>query len=612
MSNRSNRARAWHYLLGVIVATVLLAYAFVGQRPPSAAAISVRQTTPTVEFVNSVYTVAENQGPAQITVRISAAPTNGRDVAVRYRTLPGTASEGAGGDFIATTGVLTFTAATQTVQSFQVNIVNDTVVNEPNENINLVLQLLTPETAVLGRDVALLVITDDDFATATPRPQAATPTPIYVDVGEPNDSFAQAYTLFPDAAETCTLTLWPPGDQDFYTFAAKAGTYYNVLTNQLSPGLDTVVTVYDPTGKPIVENDDVGGVGQLQSSAIFQARTTGLYLARVVNKSPANPANLTYCVAVDAMEQPTPTPTATVFPARVGADPCEPNGQVGIACLFGVNQSQEFNFVPPYNEGPDNDYYKMWVTAGSTYTCETSNLSNVTDTNMIFLDANGRDFNPPLGNNDKAPGDLGSRLTYFASYTGYLHILVGPVNPVPLDQAARFTYTLACTGTVQPTAVPTLPPTTGGNGGGGFIPVQPTLTPLPTPTPIDLSALLTPSPVVVPVVTIQPLPTATRAGVGQGVSTVNVTVYYDSNFNFAPEPPEGVIDVAVALYDNTNGRLIAFGYTNQDGTVRFDSIASTGAIRVQVPLLNYSQVVGPGESNIAVRVAPLPLPIGIP
>ena len=127
------------------------------------------------------------------------------------------------------------------------------------------------------------------------------------------------------------------------------------------------------------------------------------------------------------------------------------------------------------------------------------------------------------------------------------------------------TYTLACTSTVPPTATPTtpfVPPVTGGGGGGG---VAPTITPLPTPTPFDFAQLLTPSPVVIPEVTIQPLPTATPATSAQDSSTVNVTVFYDSNFNFTPEINEGIQDVAVALYDNTNGRLLAFGYTNQAG-----------------------------------------------
>jgi hypothetical protein len=42
------------------------------------------------------------------------------------------------------------------------------------------------------------------------------------------------------------------------------------------------------------------------------------------------------------------------------------------------------------------------------------------------------------------------------------------------------------------------------------------------------------------------------------------------------------------------------------------SIATTGAVRVEVPFLNFRQIVGAGESNILLRVAPQPLPIGIP
>jgi len=610
MTNRLNRARFWRLLLILLGLTVGLAY-LGAPRPRLADAMPAQQTKPTVGFVNTVYTVNENQGPAQITVRVSATPEPGENIVVTYLTVPGTATEGAGGDYVNTTGTLTFTNSTQTTQSFNVTINNDNLVNEPAETINLILQLQTPNTATLGTSVAILTIVDDDVATATPRPTAATGTPIFVDLTEPNNTFEEAHEMQPDAASTCQLTLWPPGDQDFYRFAVKAGTFYQLRTDQLSPGIDTVLTVYNQNGQPIAENDDFAPVGQFQSQVNVQADTTGFYFARVVNKSPADAANKTYCFVIDATEQPTPTPTATLLPTRTGSDTCEPNGRIDLACLFGENQSQQFNFVPPFNQGPDQDWYRIWIKPGTTITCETSQLSSVTDTNIIFLGPNGEDFNPQLGNDDRAPGDKSSRLSYTSTYTGWLHVLVGPVNPVPLAQAAEFTYTLACTSTAAPTATPTtvfVPQP----GGGGGVPIAPTITPFPTPTPIDLSFLLTPSPVVVPVVTIQPLPTATPASGAQDTATVNVTVYYDSNFNFTPEINEGIIDVAVALYDNTNGRLIAFGYTNQAGVVRFEAIPSSGAVRVEVPLLSYTQIVGTGESNINVRVAPLPLPIGIP
>lgn len=612
MSKPSERARYHHLSLVFLGIIVVVAYMGVALRPKTVGAIPAQQTKPVVGFVNSVYTVVENRGPAEITVSVNQAPNAGRDIVVEYLTLPGTATEGPGGDYLRASGTLTFTNSTQTTQSFDITIINDSVVNEPQETVNLLLRLTTPDTATLGRAEAVLIIVDDDTATATPPPTAATGTPIYVDVTEPNNTFEEAYAIQPGASSTCQLTLWPPGDLDYYSFAVKDGTFYKIETQNLSPGLDTVLKIYNQNGEPIAENDDSGLPGEFQSQVVVRAGTTGVYFARVVNKSPAEPANKTYCIQITAMEEPTPTPTATLLATRVGSDVCEPNGQLHLACLFGSNQSQAFNFVPPFNQGPDQDFYKIWVVPGMTVTCETIELSAVTDTNIIFLGPNGEDFNPPLGNDNKAPGDLGSRLSFTSNYTGYLHVLVGPVSPVPLAQAAQFTYTLACVSTVQPTATPTtafIPPPSG-NGGG--VPIAPTITPFPTPTPFDLATLLTPSPIVIPEVTIQPLPTPTTAAGGQATVTANVTVFYDSNFNFSPEPAEGISDVAVALYDNTNGRLIAFGYTSQEGLVRFESIPTTGSARVEVPLLNYRQIIGPGETNIAIRVAPLPLPIGIP
>ena len=96
------------------------------------------------------------------------------------------------------------------------------------------------------------------------------------------------------------------------------------------------------------------------------------------------------------------------------------------------------------------------------------------------------------------------------------------------------------------------------------------------------------------------------------MASVNVTVYYDGNGNFTPELTEGVMDIAVALYDNATGTLLAFGYTNEAGMIRFDAIATSGAVRIVVPYLNYSQVAVDSNANILVRIAPQPLPIGIP
>jgi hypothetical protein len=612
--SRYTALRLVSLLAGLAVSTAMFLVS--GSLTSPARAIPAQQNTPTptntpdvrptVGFDPRSYSVNESDGSVELTVTVltGSIPAN-REVDISYVTVPGTAQEGS--DFTRAEGILTLTNTVEE-ETIEVTINSDST-SEGNEQFSVSLTVLDTTVArlELNSRLATVTIIDDDPITATPA------TRVFVDDAEPNETFDQAFTIAAEAAATCGLSLWPPGDIDFYRFSVKAGDFYRVFTDDLDPGLDTVLEVYNTTGGKVAENDDVSEIGQRRSEVAIQADANGFFFARIVNKDPGDLAGLTYCFQVDAIAQPTPTLTPTLLPTRQGSDACEPNGSLELACLIGENQQGNFNFIPPFNEGPDTDFYRLWVRPGITYTCETTQLSDVADTNIIFLDANGGDFNPQLGNNDKDINDRGSRLSYLSTYTGYLHIVVGPVNPVPLSEAPRHTYTLTCISSVAPTAVPTLPPRTPAppGPGGGFQSPTPLATPLPSPTPFDFS-FLTPSPVVPPAVTIQPLPTATPFAGGQQAATVNVTVYYDSNFNFMPEPAEGIVDVAVFLYDNATGRLIAFGYTNDEGRARFDSIATTGAIRVEVPFLNFRQIVGAGESNILLRVAPQPLPIGIP
>jgi hypothetical protein len=114
------------------------------------------------------------------------------------------------------------------------------------------------------------------------------------------------------------------------------------------------------------------------------------------------------------------------------------------------------------------------------------------------------------------------------------------------------------------------------------------------------------------VVVVAPLATSTPASASVQNISLNVTVYYDANVNFTPELTEGIMDVAVAVYDNGTGQLLAFGYTNEAGAVRFGPLAVAGAVRVHVPFLNYSQVFVSSEPDIRLRVAPATLPGTIP
>jgi hypothetical protein len=196
-----------------------------------------------------------------------------------------------------------------------------------------------------------------------------------------------------------------------------------------------LLTVYGPGGNFIAENDDFEPPNR-RSQVTFTATQDGFYYARIVNQDPSDPANKTYCL--DVNEEAVPTPYTVTN--RIPRDECEFNSTLETACTVAPGQTFNANFIPVFGSQQDTDFYRLWVKAGVTYTCETFNLSAFADTNMIFLNQVGGDFNPQLGNEDKdrLAGDFGSMLTWRATYTGWLHIMVGPVNP-PLMKSHTYT-----------------------------------------------------------------------------------------------------------------------------------------------------------------------------
>ncbi len=561
----------------------------------------------TIFFSAGNYSVAEGNNQT-VTVRINPPLTGNNTASVQYTTLDRTAV--AGVNYISTSGVLTFTA-TVSERTFVVETLRDNVFTE-NLIADLILQQATNADLGTPNIATLTIVNIDDPPTPTPSPTVGGP-PIYADQYEPNNTFQTAYTFNAAGPALCNITLWPRGDIDFFRFHAKANTVYQVGTTNLSPGLDTLLTVYGPNGNFIDQNDDIDPPNR-RSEVTFFANQAGFYYVRVVNQDPSDPTNKTYCLDVQETAAPTPTPTQTPIPG----DDCEFNSTIETACTIAVDQIVQADFVPVFGSLQDTDVYRLWVKSGVTYRCDTINLSAFADTNMIFLNQFGGDFDPMLGNEDRdrLAGDFGSTLTWRATYTGWLHIMVGPVNPPPYEESPLHTYDLLCTildVTPTPTATNTVPAPPG--TGPGIAPTwtpTPDVTPEPTITPFDFS-FLTPEPTAtLPAVQFQPLPTSTPVSGGPRNVTIDVTLYYDINNNFTPDPNEGIEDVAVALYESSSGRLLAFGYTNGAGMVSFDGIAATGPVRVVVPFFNYSQVVVGEQTAILLRIAPQPLPIGVP
>ncbi len=456
-------------------------------------------------------------------------------------------------------------------------------------------------------------------AIAATQTAAAAPTSTtqFGDAYEPNNTLQSAYTISAGAV-TGRITLWPLGDLDYFRFFAKGGSAFEVFTRDLQGDLDTILTVYDPVGNVIATNDDYR-FGFRDSKVTFLAGVEGYFFARIQNKAPTDPTNKTYALEIKEVQPPTATPTPTSVPS---IDRCDTNGfnnfSFDTACLFVADGNAElFDFVPVDRNVQDNDFFRVWVRQGNFYTCLTDQLGPLNDTNIIVYDQNRVGL---MGNNDRDParGDIRSEINYYATYTGWLYLLIGPVYPPEYRLASEYSYTLECdvafiTPTPRATATRTPhPPGTG--GGGGFVPTAPP-TPTPPPAPTQPPFFDTPTPTTPtprPIVGIQPLATPTPRGVPVQSLSLNVTVYYDANVNFTPELDEGIMDVAVVVYDNATGQLLAFGYTNEAGAIRFGPLSVASAVRLEVPFLNYRQVFVSSEPDIRLRVAPTNLPGLIP
>jgi hypothetical protein len=603
-----------------VVGTSLVALLLLYAAMPTAAVVSaasapanpsavLMQTNPTLRFAAATATVGEADGTVTINVSISAAPLVTRPVTVTYTTVDGSAI--AGSDYVANSGTMTFVSTDPLIKSISISIINDNL-PEPNETFSIVLQ--SPQNATLAApSIATITIVSDD---ASPTPTGGAATPVYADIYEPNNTVNTATTLPVNNNSFCNTpnaTLWPVGDIDFYRFWAKAGAEYTVETKNLALGLDTVMALFGTQGEFITENDDYN---QTRASRVeFTAAETGYYYVGITNKDASDPANKTYCVEITESILPTSTPPPTHTPQPTatlvqGVDVCEPNDSFEQSCTIGTGDTTTYNFVPVQGPGPDNDFFRLWIKHGWFYTCETLNLSSVNDTNVIIYDQN---YNGLAGNDDKASDDLGSKVTYYATYTGWLYVLVGPYAIPHYDESPLYTYQLRCDGiaaTPTPTPRPTFPPSSGGGGGGGtFNPTAtPTLEPTeaaPTPDIIaTVNFLLSPTPTPASIVQIVPLPTATPAVPTAGGTTSDLTVvlYYDGNANFTPELDEGIMDMAVSVFDGVSGQLLAFGYTNEAGILRFSIATPSNILRVSVPFLGFNQTVVAGTPEVRLRV----------
>ena len=450
--------------------------------------------------------------------------------------------------------------------------------------------IAVPLTSTLQSASYNLSIARLEQETATPTPTVSpTPSPTvpaFADEYEPNNGFDAAATLPVELPLGLALTFHTTTDQDWFRVWVKAGNWYEATTSGLS-GVDTYLEVRTRDNDLVASNDDGGG--GFASSSTWGAQYDGYYYVRVLNKVGTTGSYDLTLEETTAPAGPTPTPLPGFQPQ---ADSCENNFNFDTACVIPADEYLDFNFVPPYPNMTDNDFFKLWIKPGLIYNCATSDLSPGIDPNMIVYDQNR---NAIGGNDDVSLGNLNSSFAYYSTYEGWLYILVGTGDRTPTDLYDS-DYTLRCAREVpgQPTSTPA--PTQEGPDPTA----QPTAIPSPTPTvtppaaQLDVRTLATPAPPSTEEPSLHFIP-------------VDLIVYYDANDDRSSGAGEGVAGVLVLAYDTATGEEIAQGFTDELGHLEFTA-AAEGVVRLSIPYLGVSHLVGEGSGTVYVRIAPGAVP----
>ena len=212
------------------------------------------------------------------------------------------------------------------------------------------------------------------------------------DAYETDDSAAQAQLITVDG-ETQFHNFHQVGDVDWLRFDAVADQFYSIQISDLSPRADTVLTLYDESGRELAYNDDVDG--DPASRIIWSAPASGSYLVRIRDYNPQ--ATLTsYNVAVATMDAP-------VF-AQDSHEPDDSREDAGLLVVNAVPQ------VHTFHQRGDADWLRLEAEAGQLYTVETGQLTGNADTVLELVDAAGT----VLARNNDSGAALASRLDWSA------------------------------------------------------------------------------------------------------------------------------------------------------------------------------------------------------
>jgi hypothetical protein len=317
-------------------------------------------------------------------------------------------------------------------------------------------------------------------------------------------------------------------------------------------------------------------------------------------------------------QTPSPTPTSTSQPDqptpqptwRAGFDVYEPNYSFEKATTLAPGVSYNLNFIPWGGAAVDNDFFRVRVKPGLQLTCKTSDLDPGVDPRMVIYSGPGEAYFV-AANDDIALADFNSRLSYYATFEGFVYLLVGQGDRMDARDTVNSDYTLICdlNAGISLTPSPDKEPT----------PSYPTITPQPTATPSSAtSPIATPRPTETSdsertlsfrLITRPDPPTPTPEP--SGFRTFRVQVYFDGNFDGQLGAGEGVTGFFIIVLSSDSGEELAQGYTDEQGQLSF-TVPTISTVRVLIPILGLDRLAEATKPDVTVRIIPPTLPDSIP
>jgi len=469
-----------------------------------------------------------------------------------------------------------------------------------------------PFDQLLGRSLSLSYQVEEVSCTLTTTTTDSLNNVNACPLGQDLNTCADRAVILADYDDLALVDNGAPGDEIpahtdwFRVDNAQVGALYTVeVLPDRTTNYNLGIFVYD-SGLNLVLSD-ANPQDDNRAQVVLLAANQGPYFFQVAQIS-ASCQGGTYRVDTSfAGATPTPTggpstPSPTPRPARASADECEPNGSFDDACVIPIDADRTFNFVPPFGEVPDNDFYRVWVKPGLHYRCRTSDLAAGVDPNMIVF--TGPSWEDAIGGNDDIePCNFNSAFTYFSDYSGWLYLLIGTGDRTPSD-IFESSYTLRCDKSTTPFFATSTPPPTAERDPSGKLPSPvPTVTPTPTPTEPE-SPVATPTPGTQSL-SVRRLTASTAATAQPRFVPVSLLVYYDANGDGQRGAGEGISGISARAYEVTTSELLAQDYTDAQGSLTF-SVSARGPIRLHIPFLSLSHLVVDDEATLQVRIPPQP------